>query len=333
MVLTGFLISVLLGVFISTSYAGPPYHSSVRAKGQSITSAPSTGESKVLRSVRRTESRQPLVLSGQKFQVREGELVNVRIMGQNEINDESAYLDPEQQNKYLNIGKIECRISGYETIKATGWIAASNDTLSTVAHAFYHTETKLRINPSSCTFAIYGTRGQELDRIDILYARSGWDDPEKFRDRSFDIAIVKLARRPRYRIAGPKLAIAKDLDARPVTFISFHGGSADLHYNIVRQTHGMLIKMPADANPTADDSLYFVSDFTRLFQVGYDSLKGSSGGMIVDDVTGMVLGVHVGSNEAHIEGDFDTQDNYNYGIYFDRKYIEMLKAVAADKGL
>lgn len=243
--------------------------------------------------------------------------------------DGRAVLSAEQLVLYSNMGRIECP-NGDQVIAATGWINHAPDTVVTSAHSFYDFDTNQPLDPTTCTFAMYDGSGDLIDRISIRYVVSRWDLNNSRFDLSQDFAVVKISRTPNHKINAPSIAIARGLDNRAVTLIAFHGDL--MPRTAPRSSPGKLYKIAAAANvpvrglPGSNPDWF--SSFSRMFKSDFDSSRGASGGMVIDNLTGAIVGIHNGGGAK--TRDFDDSE-YNYEVYFDKQFMAELEAVAGDK--
>lgn len=242
--------------------------------------------------------------------------------------DGRSFLSLEQATLYSNVGRVECPLVGNRLAVGTGWVMVARDTMVTAAHSFIDPDTNARLDPTTCVFALYDRHGGQLDRVPIRYARSRWSLPGKWLDASYDVAVVKLARSPVHPINAPNTAIAKNLDERAVTLIAFH---SDLTPRTApRASVGKLYKMPPNAQPVLKGN-GSASDLERMFVTDFDTARNASGGMILDQKTGAVIGLHLGWSGSKTTAAFNSATDYNHAIYLDDELITEMEQVAADK--
>jgi hypothetical protein len=252
--------------------------------------------------------------------------------------DPSAYWTEAEQEKFSALGRIECPYPG-ESASSThrylssAFIVEREDTVVTTSHAFFELKSlpqvkaETRFAPRSCHFATYDRFGKQRDRIVIVFAKIYWDEPGYHGDLSYDLAIVKLERRPRHAIHGFALGNGKNLDGKPIILVSFSNDVVDL--TRPRKSSGKIYPMPVNGVFKVEDQR--LSDNKRMFATSVDSGHGSSGGFYLSE-KGLVVGVHESSiteDGRGLPGPFDlAKPHYNAGVYVDREFYSDVVAVS-----
>lgn len=247
-------------------------------------------------------------------------IANAKVLGL----DNSVSLSAEDEIHYSGTGRIECSTPKGER-GATAWFAGSKFTLVTVAHAFTNSADNTDYPIERCKFILYNNNGYRLDVIPIYSVQSRWMDPkrpERRRDSSHDIAIVRLHRAPNVEIRWPPVVSIDSQSEKVATILGFRGAANGVKV----RSSGRFYRMSNEAK-----SLIRKASTAKNLHVGsYDSAAAQSGSMILDYETYQVIGMHIGfaGYLDNIVREFDLHRHFNYFLSFDQEFAHNLTKIA-----
>jgi hypothetical protein len=186
-------------------------------------------------------------------------------------------LSDKESTMFSGIGAIVCDVAGKSTT-TTAFLVGSFDIVVTVAHTFEHDGAKA--DPSNCTYTTTDEFGQIRERIPLSYFKSEWElEDGAFGQLSTDLAVVRLSKRSDYAQRTMPLGKFRGGNA-PVLMIGFND-DLDLG-SIKRKSRGNVFERRARTATLTNP----------LFTHDMDAANLAAGAPVIDERTGIIIGVH-----------------------------------------
>ena len=199
-------------------------------------------------------------------------LTGVQTSARNPLLSDQEYLS------FSGVGALVCTVDGKQQM-STAFLVGAFDIGVTVAHTFERNGKWSQ--PQNCTYTSTDSLGQIRERIPVSYIRAQWEaEAGAFGQPAKDFAVIRLSEPSRF--AQRTMPLGKfSGTAASVLMIGFN---ADLDGDTVkRKTKGMVYERTA--NGIAISSL---AGFTH----DMDSHELASGAPVIDESTGVIIGVH-----------------------------------------
>jgi hypothetical protein len=181
---------------------------------------------------------------------------------------------------FSGVGVISCMVDGKQRT-STAFLVGAFDIGVTVAHMFQKSATGAE--PSDCTYNSIDSVGQVRERIPVSYVKSQWDEAGAAGQVSKDFAVVRLSQPSRYAQRTMPLGRFSG-SAASVVMIGYKNDiDAD---SIKRKARGTVYERRANG---------IVNASTGGFTHDLDSRDISPGAPLIDETTGVIVGMHAQS--------------------------------------
>ena len=181
---------------------------------------------------------------------------------------------------FSGVGVISCMVEGQQRT-STAFLVGAFDIGVTVAHTFQK-GTK-GAEPSDCTYNSIDSLGQVRERIPVSYVKSQWDEAGAAGQISKDFAVVRLSQASRYAQRTMPLGRFSGAAASVVMV----GYKSDIDSDsIKRKARGTVYERRANGIVTSS-SVGFTHDL--------DSRDIAPGAPVIDETTGVIVGMHAQS--------------------------------------
>jgi hypothetical protein len=181
---------------------------------------------------------------------------------------------------FSGVGVISCEIEGKQRT-STAFLVGAFDIGVTVAHTFQKSANGAE--PTDCTYNSLDALGQVRERIPVSYVRSQWDEVGAVGDISKDLAVVRLERPSRY--AQRTMPLGR-FSGHAVSAVMI-GYKSDIDSDSVkRKARGTVYERRADG---------IVSSSSGGFPHDMDSHDIAPGAPVIDESTGVIIGIHAQS--------------------------------------
>jgi hypothetical protein len=181
---------------------------------------------------------------------------------------------------FSGVGVISCMVDGKQRT-STAFLVGAFDIGVTVAHMFQKSATGAE--PSDCTYNSIDSVGQVRERIPVSYVKSQWDEAGAAGQISKDFAVVRLSQPSRYAQRTMPLGRFSG-SAASVVMIGYKNDiDAD---SIKRKARGTVYERRANG---------IVNSSTGGFTHDLDSRDISPGAPLIDETTGVIVGMHAQS--------------------------------------
>lgn len=184
---------------------------------------------------------------------------------------------------FSGVGVISCMVDGRQRT-ATAFLVGAFDIGVTVAHMFQKSASGAE--PTDCTYNSLDSHGQVRERIPVSYVRSQWDEAGAVGQLSKDFAVVRLSQPSRY--AQRTMPLGRFSGA--AVSAALIGYKSDIEADSVkRKARGMVYERRANG---------IVSSTNGAFTHDMDSRGIAPGAPVIDESTGVIIGMHAGRNSA-----------------------------------
>lgn len=181
---------------------------------------------------------------------------------------------------FSGVGVISCMVDGKQRT-STAFLVGAFDIGVTVAHMFQKSATGAE--PSDCTYNSIDSVGQVRERIPVSYVKSQWDEAGAAGQISKDFAVVRLSQPSRYAQRTMPLGRFSG-SAASVVMIGYKNDiDAD---SIKRKARGTVYERRANS---------IVNSSVGGFTHDLDSRDISPGAPVLDETTGVIIGIHAQS--------------------------------------
>lgn len=181
---------------------------------------------------------------------------------------------------FSGVGVISCMVEGRQRT-STAFLVGAFDIGVTVAHTFQKSATGAE--PSDCTYNSIDSLGQVRERIPVSYVKSQWDEAGAAGQISTDFAVVRLSQPSRYAQRTMPLGRFSGAAASVVMI----GYKSDIDADSVkRKARGTVYERRANG---------IVSSSAGGFTHDLDSRDIAPGAPVMDETTGVIIGMHAQS--------------------------------------
>lgn len=186
---------------------------------------------------------------------------------------------------FSGVGAIVCTVNGKQTT-ATAFLVGAFDIGVTVAHTFTHKGEWTQ--PDDCVYTSTDSVGQIRERIPVSYIKAQWQaEADAFGQPAKDFAVVRL--REPSKFAQRTMPLGKFSGApSPVLMIGF---KSDIDTDTLkRKSRGMVYGRRA-TGISSTGTAGFIHDM--------DSRGIAAGAPVIDERTGVIIGVHTLSTSSN----------------------------------
>lgn len=181
---------------------------------------------------------------------------------------------------FSGVGVISCMADGKQRT-STAFLVGAFDIGVTVAHTFQKTPSGEE--PTDCTYNSLDSLGQVRERIPVSYVKSQWDEDGAAGQLSKDLAVVRLSQPSRYAQRTMPLGRFSGAAVSAVMV----GYKSDLDSDSVkRKARGTVYEHRANG---------IVSSSAVGFTHDMDSRGIAPGAPVIDESTGVIIGIHAQS--------------------------------------
>lgn len=199
---------------------------------------------------------------------------------QHEVSLRRTAVSPNDYPSFSGVGVISCNVDGKQRT-STAFLVGAFDLGVTVAHTFQKTSSGAE--PTDCTYNSLDSRGQVRERIPVSYVKSQWDEAGSAGQLSKDFAVVRLSKPSRY--AQKTLPLGRFSGAAVSAVMIGYKSDIDSD-SIKRKARGMVYEQRANGIVSAN-----AGGFTH----DMDSRDIAPGAPVIDESTGVIIGIHAHS--------------------------------------
>lgn len=181
---------------------------------------------------------------------------------------------------FSGVGVISCMVDGKQRT-STAFLVGAFDIGVTVAHMFQKDTNGA--DPSDCTYNSLDSLGQVRERIPVSYVKSQWDEAGSAGQLSKDFAVVRLSQPSRY--AQRTMPLGRFSGAAVSAVMVGYKSDIDAD-SVKRKARGTVYERRANA---------IVSSNTGGFTHDMDSRDIAPGAPVIDESTGVIIGMHAQS--------------------------------------
>lgn len=190
----------------------------------------------------------------------------------------SPALSDQEYLSFSGVGAVVCTVHGIPRM-STAFLVGAFDIGVTVAHTFEHDGEWAQ--PENCIYTSTDSLGQVRERIPVSYIKAQWESEDgAFGQPAKDFAVIRLSEPSRF--AQRTMPLGKfSGTAANVVMVGFN---ADLEGDTVkRKTRGTVYERKV--NGVAISSM-------AGFMHDMDSSDIASGAPVIDENTGVIIGIH-----------------------------------------
>ncbi len=181
---------------------------------------------------------------------------------------------------FSGVGVISCMVDGKQRT-STAFLVGAFDIGVTVAHMFQ--KSAAGAEPEDCTYNSIDSLGQVRERIPVSYVKSQWDEAGAAGQISKDFAVVRLSQPSRYA-------------QRTMPLGRFSGSPASVvMIGYKNDIDADSIKRKARGTVYAHRSNGIVNSTAGGFTHDLDSRDIAPGAPLIDETTGVIVGMHAQS--------------------------------------
>lgn len=181
---------------------------------------------------------------------------------------------------FSGVGVISCSVGGKQRT-STAFLVGAFDIGVTVAHAFEKSANGAE--PEDCTYNSLDSLGQVRERIPVSYVKSQWDEAGSSGQLSKDLAVVRLSQPSRY--AQRTMPLGRFSGAAASVVMVGYKSDIDAD-SIKRKARGTVYERRADG---------LVASTAGGFTHDLDSRDIAPGAPLIDESTGVIIGIHAQS--------------------------------------
>ncbi|MBL8265915.1 hypothetical protein [Steroidobacter sp.] len=181
---------------------------------------------------------------------------------------------------FSGVGVISCSVDGKQRT-STAFLVGAFDIGVTVAHAFEKSTNGAE--PEDCTYNSLDSLGQVRERIPVSYVKSQWDEAGSSGQLSKDLAVVRLSQPSRY--AQRTMPLGRFSGAAASVVMVGYKSDIDAD-SIKRKARGTVYERRADG---------LVASTAGGFTHDLDSRDIAPGAPLIDESTGVIIGIHAQS--------------------------------------
>jgi len=195
-----------------------------------------------------------------------------------------ADLSDQEYFSFSGVGAVVCTINGKQRM-STAFLVGAFDLGVTVAHTFVDKGTWAQ--PEDCVYTTTDSRGQIRERIPVEYIKTQWSaETNAFGQLAKDFAVIRLVEPSRFAQRTMPLGKYSGL-AVDVLMIGF---KTDMATDTVKlKTRGTVYERKSNGITTAS-----LAGFTH----DMDARGIAAGAPVIDERTGVIIGVHTGAAAA-----------------------------------
>jgi hypothetical protein len=176
---------------------------------------------------------------------------------------------------FSGVGVISCMADGKQRT-STAFLVGAFDIGVTVAHTFQKSASGAE--PTDCTYNSIDSLGQVRERIPVSYVKSQWDEKGAAGQISKDFAVVRLSQPSRYAQRTMPLG---HFSGAPASVVMI-GYKSDIDADsIKRKARGTVYERRANGS--------------GAFAHDLDSRDIAPGAPVIDETTGVIIGMHAQS--------------------------------------
>lgn len=181
---------------------------------------------------------------------------------------------------FSGVGVISCMVDGKQRT-STAFLVGAFDIGVTVAHTFQKSASG--VEPADCTYNSIDSLGQVRERIPVSYVKSQWDEAGAAGQISKDFAVVRLSQPSRY--AQRTLPLGRFSGAAASVVMVGYKSDIDAD-SIKRKARGTVYERRANG---------IVNSSAGGFTHDLDSRDIAPGAPLIDETTGVIVGMHAQS--------------------------------------
>jgi hypothetical protein len=189
-------------------------------------------------------------------------------------------VSPQDYPAFSGVGVISCSVAGKQRT-STAFLVGAFDLGVTVAHTFQKSSSGEE--PTDCTYNSLDSLGQVRERIPVSYVKSQWDEADAAGQLSKDFAVVRLSKPSRY--AQKTLPLGRFSGAEVSAVLIGYKSDIDSD-SIKRKARGMVYERRANG---------IVGSTGSGFTHDMDSRDIAPGAPVIDETTGVIIGIHAHS--------------------------------------
>lgn len=181
---------------------------------------------------------------------------------------------------FSGVGVISCMVDGKQRT-STAFLVGAFDIGVTVAHTFQKAADGA--DPTDCTYNSLDSFGQVRERIPVSYVKSQWDEAGAAGQLSKDFAVVRLSQPSRY--AQRTMPLGRFSGAAVSAVMVGYKNDIDSD-SVKRKARGTVYERRANG---------IVSSSAGGFTHDMDSRDIAPGAPVIDESTGVIIGMHAQS--------------------------------------
>jgi hypothetical protein len=181
---------------------------------------------------------------------------------------------------FSGVGVISCLVDGKQRT-STAFLVGAFDIGVTVAHTFQKTANGA--DPTDCTYNSLDSLGQVRERIPVSYVRSQWDEDGAAGQITKDLAVVRLSKPSRY--AQRTMPLGRFSGAAVSAVMVGYNSDIDSD-SVKRKARGTVYERRPNG---------IVSSKGGGFTHDMDSRDIAPGAPVIDESTGVIIGIHAQS--------------------------------------
>jgi hypothetical protein len=182
---------------------------------------------------------------------------------------------------FSGVGVISCMVDGKQRT-STAFLVGAFDIGVTVAHAFQKSANGA--DPVDCTYNSLDSLGQVRERIPVSYVKSQWDEAGAEGQLSKDFAVVRLSQPSRY--AQRTMPLGRFSGAAVSAVMVGYKSDIDAD-SVKRKARGTVYEQRANGIVSSRTGGGFTHDM--------DSRDIAPGAPVIDESTGVIIGIHAQS--------------------------------------
>lgn len=199
---------------------------------------------------------------------------------QHEMSLRRTEVSPKDYPSFSGVGVISCNVGGKQRT-STAFLVGAFDLGVTVAHTFQPTSSGEE--PTDCAYNSLDSLGQVRERIPVSYVKSQWNEAGAAGDLSKDLAVVRLSKPSRY--AQRTLPLGRFSGAAVSAMLVGYKSDIDSD-SVKRKARGTVYERDANG---------IVSASAGGFTHDMDSRDIAPGAPVIDESTGVIIGIHAHS--------------------------------------
>jgi hypothetical protein len=181
---------------------------------------------------------------------------------------------------FSGVGVMSCMVDGKQRT-STAFLVGAFDIGVTVAHTFQKDANGAE--PVDCTYNSLDSLGQVRERIPVSYVKSQWDEAGAAGQLSKDFAVVRLSQPSRY--AQRTMPLGRFSGAAVSAVLVGYKSDIDSD-SVKRKARGTVYAQRANS---------IVSSSSGGFTHDMDSRDIAPGAPVIDESTGVIIGIHAQS--------------------------------------